>query len=731
MEGTGPKPPDPPAGEPPPGGEPSVNSEPGGGSAGAATVADQQTSAAVSFANVVGGEFAGIQKKLTIHLVRDENAKASFKCSPGEISTLVFKTLKIPKDNVITFEQRRMNEIDVHTIGIDPEKYKVAMQIKIKDGLYTMPMRAMRRPTKVSVDWVGYLTPDSCFLKLMSYFGEVVDGKVYHHLHLENKPLNKCSEDEKFIKGKPNGNKWAWVYLDRDLPSYGLMEPEDSTKDDPWRVRIHYQRQPETCARCHQGRRGCRGKANAKKCRDKKGPKIDFEDYWRVLIAAPIQQRTGDEVNLTANKLRLEGFTKKDVTEGKEEVMKLLATFIHRDIADDEIVWNEKRRSVIIKDVTPAEINKAVEKVGGTRHQGRTIFVVPMLDPSGRRVLSRDPEAQDNAHVEGETASQTASGHESEEEGDGMEVDVDSQSGDESGSGEGSKSESEGSEAPPDQLGGAGNLLFSTLRGEKKKKRKEDRKKKEAEDKDPAKALDKRNRRKELRKAAEEELAKKAAAEKQEELEEAEKLKREKEAWEEARKRREEENNFTSPKHKGFKNNNKNGKNNKAGLVSANDSGIKSTLSSSQSTSQSVSPSPSASGLSPTPSDDGSNPETLGDSIAVNLEKRLAAAMGPLVTPTPPPSRQIPDTPMPGQDQKEESEASSDQEVSLTDEEASMDAMVESYQVNTAQKSKKSKRSASASPRTPPSPTASGVKTRKMKAARKESQSQPPPVQKF
>merc|ERR1712155_505461 len=143
--------------------------------------------------------------------------------------------------------------------------------------------------------------------------------------------------------------------------------------------------------------------------------------------------------------------------------MKLLATFIHRDIADDEIVWNEKRRSVIIKDVTPAEINKAVEKVGGTRHQGRTIFVVPMLDPSGRRVLLRDPEAQDNAHVEGETASQTASGHESEEEGDGMEVDVDSQSGEESGSEEGSESESEGSEAPPDHLGGAGNLLFSTL----------------------------------------------------------------------------------------------------------------------------------------------------------------------------------------------------------------------------------------------------------------------------
>ena len=137
MEGTGPKPPDPPVGEPPPGGEPSVNSEPGGGSAGAAAVVDQQaTSAIVSFANVVGGEFAGIQKKLTIHLVRDENAKASFKCSPGEISTLVFKTLKIPKDNVITFEQRRMNEIDVHTIGIDPEKYKVAMQIKIKDGLF-------------------------------------------------------------------------------------------------------------------------------------------------------------------------------------------------------------------------------------------------------------------------------------------------------------------------------------------------------------------------------------------------------------------------------------------------------------------------------------------------------------------------------------------------------------------------------------------------------------------
>ena len=122
MAGMGPKPPDPPGGlgveAPPP-----VTSEAQGGSLGATPAVDQQAaSTTISFANVVGGEFAGVQKKLTIHLVRDENAKASYKCSSGEISTLVFKTLKIPKDNVITFEQRRMNEIDVHTIGIDPEK---------------------------------------------------------------------------------------------------------------------------------------------------------------------------------------------------------------------------------------------------------------------------------------------------------------------------------------------------------------------------------------------------------------------------------------------------------------------------------------------------------------------------------------------------------------------------------------------------------------------------------
>ena len=163
----------------------------------------------------------------------------------------------------------------------------------------------------------------------------------------------------------------------------------------------------------------------------------------------------------------------------------------------------------------------------------------------------------------------------------------------------------------------------------------------------------------------------------------------------------------------------------------ANDSGIKSTLSSSASTSISTSPSASASGLSPDSSGEGSNSETLGESVAVNLEQRLAAAMGPLATPTPPHSNQVPDTPMPDSDQvpngtsETEGEPSDQEEVSLTDEEASMDAMVQSYQINTGKKAK-SKRSASASPRTPQSPQSSGVKTRKMKAARKESQSQPP-----
>ena len=392
--------------------------------------------------------YAGVEQKLIIFLTKEENSRANYRCGTAEMSKLVFTHLKIPSDNVITIEQGKMNEIWVHTKGINVNDYKVPAQIKVKEGVYTMPMRAFRRPVKVSVDWARFKTPDECIIKMLSNFGEVVDGKVYDHFHLEGTAISKCTEEEKLIKGKPNGNKWCHLFMDRDIPSYGLLQGPDAN-EDPWRVRIHYGRQPTTCARCHQGRRGCRGGANASKCKKNGGKAVDFEDFWNVVIANPVKHGAGKEPEPMGNRMKLEGFAKN--TKLEDILNKLVNEIIHRDIADDDIKWNDKRGTLTINDVTHAEINTACAQVSGTQWQGRTIWVTPILVPSARKILARSPDARDT--------------------NEDIDVDVDEEelsSDDESDPGK--TNQSRQSEPAviiqPDALGGAGPgaVLMSTLK---------------------------------------------------------------------------------------------------------------------------------------------------------------------------------------------------------------------------------------------------------------------------
>ena len=706
----------------------------------------ENTGTTPTLASIVN-PYAGVEQRLIIFLTKEENSRANYRCNTGEMAKLIFTHLKIPSDNVITFEQGKMNEIWVHTKGINVDDYKVPAQIKVKEGLYTMPMRAFRRPVKVSVDWARYKTPDACIIKLLSHFGEVADGKVYDHFHMEGTPVNKCTEEEKLIKGKPNGNKWVHLFMDRDIPSYGLLEGPDEN-EDPWRVRIHYGRQPATCARCHQGRRGCKGGANASKCQKKGGKAVDFEDFWNVVIANTVQHDNARGAMTLGNRIRLEGFAKN--TKKEDVLEELINGIIHREIAEEDIKWNDKKMTLTINDVTHAEINTAVVQVSGTQWKGRTIWVTPILVPAARKILSRSPDAQETN--ESLDKDDDAAGQESSDESS-------------------TEGTSQTDTTPPvtihpDAMGGAGPgaVLMSTLRTGKVQRTKsnlsndDEQRKKDLEildnhdkwikkiSEDPMwekdslgraveRGLDnnllkvynddveketfmkekerfkewkeamlrenKRQampRRKILKKQAEANLQRQAEEEKSQEDREREEVEREKEKWEEQRK-------------KGF------GKNKKS---PRSDSGRESTNNSSGSQSPRNMSRVSASGLSPVPSRS-TSPDFIPEygfhdvtppSYGQNLLDRLESVMTPNTVPDTPREqgelKQIyPDTPeKTGAEEEMEEEAENDvTSINISEEEDSIEDMLEAYVTNTGKK-KDRKRTASQSPQEP------GVQTR-------------------
>ena len=158
-----------------------------------------------------GGGWAlrgGVKDKLIIYLMKEDNSHASYRCSSGELSRLVHVDLKIKSENIITFEKKRMNKIWVHIIGINKEEYKSPVSFRVKEGLYTLPI-VLQEAEQVNVEWVGYQTSDANAIKMLSYFGDVVDGRINNCQHLKKVLIHKCSPGEKLIKGKPNGSKWC------------------------------------------------------------------------------------------------------------------------------------------------------------------------------------------------------------------------------------------------------------------------------------------------------------------------------------------------------------------------------------------------------------------------------------------------------------------------------------------------------------------------------------------
>ena len=96
----------------------------------------------------------------------------------------------------------------------------------------------------------------------LNKFGKVTSNKVVYGVYGDG-PL----------KDFRNGNRAYKMELGpvRNLGTYHVIDGQ--------KVTIRYAGQMQTCARCHQTARTCKGKGIAKRCEDNNGDKVDFIEY--------------------------------------------------------------------------------------------------------------------------------------------------------------------------------------------------------------------------------------------------------------------------------------------------------------------------------------------------------------------------------------------------------------------------------------------------------------------
>ena len=105
-------------------------------------------------------------------------------------------------------------------------------------------------------------TMDDTVVNYLNKFGKVVTNKVVYGIFGDG-PL----------KGFRNGDRSYKMEIkpDKNIGTYHFLDGQ--------KVNIRYQGQSQTCARCYETARTCKGKGLAKKCEEQNGIKMDFSKY--------------------------------------------------------------------------------------------------------------------------------------------------------------------------------------------------------------------------------------------------------------------------------------------------------------------------------------------------------------------------------------------------------------------------------------------------------------------
>ena len=121
---------------------------------------------------------------------------------------------------------------------------------------------AGKREVVVTMKGLHPNTRDDVVLNYLSKFAKLVTNRVVHGVFTEGPLVGFKNGDRSYkLEVSPGTN----------IGTYHAMDGQ--------KVTLRYMGQQQTCARCHETARNCRGGAMARKCEAANGPKVEFSDY--------------------------------------------------------------------------------------------------------------------------------------------------------------------------------------------------------------------------------------------------------------------------------------------------------------------------------------------------------------------------------------------------------------------------------------------------------------------
>ena len=262
----------------------------------------------------------------------------------------------------------------------------------------TMVKPASKKEVIVNLKGVHPNTRDSVVVEYLSKFGKLSTSKVVYGLFTDG-PL----------KGIRNGDRAYKVEIKpgMNIGSYHLIEGQ--------KISLRYQGQQQTCGRCHETSRKCKGGGMARKCQDEGGLKVEFSKYisdlWRTIGYTPSKEHLGLGLDEVEDEIEEEEGIFSPVKAPVVDRDKLAGVTISRfpkGVDNGEIVEflcrlglsEDKKDNIVIKSsgiVTVTNLNTEeskilIENINGQRFFDRKIYcngIIP-LTPEKQEINESD-----------------------------------------------------------------------------------------------------------------------------------------------------------------------------------------------------------------------------------------------------------------------------------------------------------------------------------------------------
>ena len=233
-------------------------------------------------------------KWISCNLLRTDES-TPYTLSNDDIANLVFKILKLDEKDILSIDTHSMRTVKIEiSLKVDFDRHALTSAVELKPGILVQPMKEIKKERWVKLQWIPSEMQDSDIKAVMNLFGEVMDGPYQTNFEI---PDNADPLTKKLRNIKTNSRIIEMV-INRNIPSY--------IKIKKTRVKVVYQGQDFTCAKCLQSFKHCPKNAKAAEC---PRVKANFDEWWeKVRNWEPLRARIHENDTFNTETIRIFNF---------------------------------------------------------------------------------------------------------------------------------------------------------------------------------------------------------------------------------------------------------------------------------------------------------------------------------------------------------------------------------------------------------------------------------------